>query len=59
MKLSKRNTGFNSFIAEVLLSYKNQSIDLQSKIMDWFLYDRKLHNERVKYPFFKLDNKWK
>ena len=28
------------------LSYRNQSIDLQSKSMDWFLYDRKLHHER-------------
>ena len=25
------------------LSYRNQSIDLLSKSMDWFLYDRKLH----------------
>ena len=58
MKLSKRNTAFNSFITEVLI-YKNQTIDLQSKTMDWFLYDWKLRNERVKYPFFKLDNKWK
>ena len=23
------------------LSYKNQSIDLKSKLMDWFLYDSK------------------
>ena len=30
-------------------SYRNQSIDLQSKSMDWFLYDRDLRNERVKY----------
>ena len=29
------------------LSYKNQSIDLQSKAMDWFLYDNGLHHERV------------
>ena len=27
--------------------YKNQSIDLQSNFMDWFLYDRKLRHERV------------
>ena len=27
------------------LSYRNQSIDLQS--MDWFLYDRDLHHKRV------------
>ena len=30
------------------LSYRNQSIDLQSKSMDWFLFDRDLHHERVK-----------
>ena len=29
------------------LSYRNQSIDLESKSMDWFLYDRDLHNETV------------
>ena len=26
------------------LSYKNQSIDLQRKSMDWFLYDRDLRH---------------
>ena len=31
------------------LSYRNQSIDLQSKSMGWFLYDRDLRHERVKY----------
>ena len=30
------------------LSYRNQSIDLQSNSMDWFLYDNGLHHERVK-----------
>ena len=30
------------------LSYRNQSIDLQSKSMDWFLYDNNLLHERVK-----------
>ena len=29
-------------------SYRNQSIDLQSKSVDWFLYDRDLRYERVK-----------
>ena len=29
------------------LSYRNQSIDLQSKSMDWFLYDNGLRLERV------------
>ena len=32
------------------LSYSNQSIDLQSKSKDWFLYDNGLRHERVKYP---------
>ena len=30
------------------LSYRNQSIDLQSKSMNWFLYDNGLRHERVK-----------
>ena len=30
------------------LSYRNQSIDLHSKSMDWFLYDDGLCHERVK-----------
>ena len=29
------------------LSYRNQSIDLLSKSIDWFLYDRDLLHERV------------
>ena len=29
------------------LSYRNQSIDFQSKSMDWFLYDNGLRHERV------------
>ena len=28
--------------------YRNQSIDLQSKPMDWLLYDRDLRHESVK-----------
>ena len=31
------------------LSYRNQSIDLQSKSMDWFLYGRNLRHEKVNY----------
>ena len=31
-----------------LLSYRKQSTDLKSKSMDWFLYGRGLHHERVK-----------
>ena len=30
------------------LSYRNQSIDLRSKTVDWFLYDNGLRRERVK-----------
>ena len=33
----------------MLTSYSNQSIDLHSKLMDWFLYDRVLRYERVNY----------
>ena len=31
-----------------LLSYRNQSIDLLRKLMDWFLYDNGLRHESVK-----------
>ena len=30
------------------LSYRNQSIDLESKSMDWFLYDNGLRLEKFK-----------
>ena len=33
------------------LSYRNQFTDLLCKSMDWFLYDRDLHRERVKTLF--------
>ena len=36
------------------LSYRNQSIDLLGKSMDWFLDDNGLHHERV-----KLGKKWR
>ena len=32
-------------------SYRNQSIDLQSKSIDWFLYARNLHHETGKWSF--------
>ena len=35
-------------------SYRNQSIDLQSTLIDWFLYDRELHHERGKDVIRKL-----
>ena len=50
------------------LSYRNQSIDLLRKSMDWFLYDNGLRHERVKSIEIKYeksmrsdfaDNLWK
>ena len=38
-------------------SYRNQSIDLQSKSVNWFLYDRKLRHERVnQFHGVKIEN---
>ena len=37
------------------LSYRNQSIDLQIKSMDWFLYDNGLRHERVKWKSWRGD----
>ena len=37
------------------LSYKNQSIDLLYKSMDWFLYDRDLCHERVNIAIVALN----
>ena len=39
------------------LSYRNQSIDLQSKSMDWFLYDNGLLLKELKkgrYKYYQL-----
>ena len=47
-------TGNNNFLFSLTLSWRrplsywNQSIDLQSKSMDWFLYDNGLRLEKVK-----------
>ena len=35
------------------LLYRNQPIDLHSKLMDWFLYDRDLRHERVNARYKK------
>ena len=40
------------------LSYRNQSIDLQSKSMDWFLYDDGLRHESVKLKFLTIKFRW-
>ena len=40
------------------LSYRNQSTDLQSKSMDWFLYDNSLRHERnTEYGHFSCSDK--
>ena len=39
-------SALNSFMMEVP-TYRNQPIDLQSKSVDWFLYDRDLRYEKV------------
>ena len=44
----RRKSPFQLFHDGGLLSYRNWSIDLRSKSMDWFLYDRNLHYETVK-----------
>ena len=35
------------------LSYRNQTIDLLYKSIDWFLYERDFRHERVKLDFEK------
>ena len=44
------------------LSYRNQSIDLLCKSMDWFLYDNGLRHERVRhfstFLWFVFIEKW-
>ena len=36
------------------LSYRNQSIDFQSKSIDWLLHDSSLRHEKVKRQFLKM-----
>ena len=36
------------------VSYRNQSIDLQSKSIDWFLYNKDLRHKRVERVSKKL-----
>ena len=38
-------------------TYRNQSIDLLGKSMDWFLYDNGLRHERVKQVVKNFDKK--
>ena len=43
----------NPFVTDTV-SYRNQSIDLWSKSMDWFLYDIGLCHERVKTRLWSI-----
>ena len=55
IKESDTHSFCNSFMTESL-PYRNQSTDLQSESMDWFLYDRDLGYERVnKHSAFFLE----
>ena len=38
-------------------SYRNQSVDLQSKSTDWFLYDENIGRERVNFIFLTVKRK--
>ena len=57
MTLSSYSVEFTTWKIPLTLSwrgpllYRNQSIDLQSKSMDWFLYDNGLRHESVKKSF--------
>ena len=57
--VNSENKSQNSFINLTLsrrgpLSYRNQSIDLLCKSMDWFLYDSGLRLERVNWYISQL-----
>ena len=45
----KKKKNVLTFSWRIPLSCRNQSIDLQSKSMDWFLHDNGLRHERVKW----------
>ena len=38
----------------ISLSYRNQFIDLQSKSMDWVLYDRNFHHKKLRISCLQL-----
>ena len=67
LKLSRNSQSysFDLFLPTLTLSqwghlwYRNQSTDLLSKSMDWFLYDRDLRRERVsRYWLWLFEIKW-
>ena len=41
-------------MTEARIIYRNQSINLQSKSVDWFLYDSDVRHERVKRGMYFL-----
>ena len=41
------------------ISYRNQSIDLRSKSVDWFLYDIGVRHERVKWFLCLIASIWR
>ena len=44
----------------MFLSYRNQSVDLQSKSTDWFLYYGNIGRKKVKSKLKQISNKnWK
>ena len=49
IEMGKRNGTLDglTLLWRTFLSYRNQSIDLLCKSMDWFLYDRDFRHERV------------
>ena len=48
MKISQERKDLLTLSRRRPLSYRNQSIDLLRKSMDWFLYDNGLRLEKVK-----------
>ena len=54
--VGKSVPNFLIFLNPFMMSYRNQSIDLQSKSMDWFLYNIGLRHERVKEKSGSFEN---
>ena len=50
-KAFPKQCNFLTLSRRTLLSYRNQSIDLLRKSMDWFLYDNGLRLQKVKLLF--------
>lgn len=48
-EMREKTRYFNSFMTDRPLSSRSQYIDLQSKSMEWFVYERDLSHEGVKH----------